>query len=463
MGGKYRSVYAFGGKPAHTFNHELATSALEDRRVKLATWNCTAVGIAILLMSGSLHAQTPESLPAPARAGAKSWRQSGPAGPEVNTWSDYGNETKFASSDAGYEGQIVMEGAEFVDHSAMHEDGPAYPYSSGYWWRNGCWYAASDFVVWHRTRPFGQVLGFDASFPIQDLINAPPQLNKNGSSMGVEPGNRTTLGYMLMRDIDNRDHSIEATYLGFNPWSTQDGLESDLPRQLFTQLDFAAPGFNAADFYSTYYESQFHSLELNYRIRNRPGRDRMIMGPDGFWSRQIVPGRTQSLILGLRGLTIDEEWQWLSGRNGVSAETFSGNMDITTDNNLLGVQIGGDCLDVHEGWYWGVRGSAGVYCNFAEGSYQLDGRDTQSDSVFIDNRAHNQSSAFMGELSFMFGIELTDRITLRTSYDLALVGGLAIAPDQVSFDTYLADRTPALNEGGQIFYNGLSVGLEAYW
>jgi hypothetical protein len=93
----------------------------------------------------------------------------------------------------------------------------------------------------------------------------------------------------------------------------------------------------------------------------------------------------------------------------------------------------------------------------------LNSRDSQSGDVLIDSMAHSQSSAFMGELSFMFGWELTDRITLRFAYDLALVGGLVIAPDQVSFDNYLADRNPSLNEGGQIFYNGLSVGLEAYW
>jgi hypothetical protein len=231
---------------------------------------------------------------------------------------------------------------------------------------------------------------------------------------------------------------------------------------LFTQLDFNAPGFNGADFYDEFYQSQFHSVELNYRIRNRPQRDRMVMGSDGFWSRQLVPGRTQSYLVGLRGITVDERWQWLSGRDGISPEVFGGNMLINSDNNLLGVQMGGDCTDVHENWYWGVRGAAGVYVNFAEGKYFLNATDNV-ETRLVNSQAHNQSCAFMGELSFMFGWELTDRITLRTSYDLALIGGLVEASDQVSFDKYLAARVPSLNEGGQIFYNGLSVGLEAYW
>ncbi len=429
--------------------------------MKLATWNYTAVGTVLLLMAGTLRAQSPQSMRESAQPHSNNWRQNGPTRPEVNYWADPQNQQSMRPEDS-----IVMEGDEFVEHDSMMEDGPAYPFTSGNWWHNGCWYAASDFVVWHRTRPFGLVLGFDDSFepPVETIVFFPiPELNKNQTSLGVEPGNRTTIGYMLMRDLDNRDHSIEATYLGFNEWEGHAGLISNEPRMLLTQLDFGAPGYNAADFYDIFYQSQFHSVEINYRIRNRPGRDRMIMGPDGFWSRQIVPGRTQSLILGLRGITVDERWQWLSGRNGVSSDVFSGDMLINTDNNLLGVQMGGDCTDVHEGWYWGVRGTAGVYCNFAEGQYRLRAIDTQIDSRFLDTSAHNQSCAFLGELSFMFGWEMTEHITLRVSYDLALVGGLALASDQVSFDKYLASRVPSLNEGGQIFYNGLSVGLEAYW
>ncbi|MCC7084537.1 MAG: hypothetical protein IT427_05980 [Pirellulales bacterium] len=290
-----------------------------------------------------------------------------------------------------------------------------------------------------------------------------PQLNKAGQTFGLEPGNRTTIGYLLMRDLDNRDHSIEATYLGFNAWTTHDGLISKRPRQLFTELDFTAPGFNGADSYDTAQQSQVHSVEFNYRIRNRPGRDRMIMGSDGFWSRQLSPGPTQSLLVGIRGLSVDERWQWLAARNGVSPDVYSGDMLINTDNNLLGVQIGGDFIGVHEAFYWGVRGTAGIYCDFAKGTYHYAGIDTAETNRFIDGQAQSQVAAFFGELSFMAGINLTDHLAVRASMDMALAGGLALAPDQASFTSYLTTRAPNLNDGGQIFFSGFSVGLEAYW
>ena len=45
----------------------------------------------------------------------------------------------------------------------------------------------------------------------------------------------------------------------------------------------------------------------------------------------------------------------------------------------------------------------------------------------------------------------------------AAVGGLAMAPDQVSFFGLMSATPPTMNTGGHIFYNGIGVGLEAYW
>jgi hypothetical protein len=63
----------------------------------------------------------------------------------------------------------------------------------------------------------------------------------------------------------------------------------------------------------------------------------------------------------------------------------------------------------------------------------------------------------------MLGYNVNDHLLLHTGWDMALLGGIAMAPDQVSFNTYLANATPVLNTGGVIFYTGLSLGLEAYW
>ena len=268
---------------------------------------------------------------------------------------------------------------------------------------------------------------------------------------------------MLDRDLDNRDHSIEFTYLGFGNWSGKAGLKSQLPQSLIATEDQTFGGWTDADTYETFYRSNFNSMELDYRVRNRPGRDRMIMGPDGFWSQQISPGRTQSFIMGLRGISEQEFFRWLSRRDNVNFDTFGGDMQIDSKNWLLGAQIGGDCLDVHESWYWGIRGDAGIYCNFSDGAYRRLVNDDTTPEPFLSSHATGQTAAFYGELSFLLGHDITDHLMIHASWDLAFLGGVSLAPDMASFHTWLANPQPFLNTGGQIFYTGLSVGFDAYW
>jgi hypothetical protein len=441
--------------------------------VKLAAWQRLAIGVAMLLATGSLHAATPENLPEPIRRPA-SVLQQGPAQRSAQQqsatttqndfWSDFGNQgqSSFVSQPDMDAPPSMGFGPAPTQNDPRVNEPCAYPYSSGQWWRNGCWYGGFDFVVWNRTQPFSRVLGFDAT-AVGVFFN--DDLNKHGNQLPVEAGARGTLGYFLDRDIDNRDHSFEFTYLGFNNWEGVDGLISENPQQLFVPDDPSFPGFNAADTYATFYRSSFQSMEVNYRIRNRPERDRMVMGPDGFWSRQEKMGCTQSLFVGLRGISEQERYLWLSRRNQVAAEDFGGENLVNTKNWLLGFQVGGDFMQTHETWYWGVKGDAGIYCNFTSGTEHIVGIDPAATggNRLIDASASNQTAAFFGELTFMAGYNINDHFIVHAGWDLGLLGGLAVAPDNVSFDTYMSDKNPFLNTGSQIFYTGLSLGFECYW
>jgi hypothetical protein len=427
--------------------------------VKLAAWQQMAIGGALILMAGSLRAAQPEALPEPIRKPSV-WQPSQP--PQNDYWSDFGHQNAQPQYASQHEVEPPMMGSlgdNFPCDPRVDEPN-AYPYSSGQWWRNGCWYGGLDFVVWNRTQPFGRVLGFDAT-AVGEFFN--DDLNKHGNQLPVSPGARGTLGYFLARDIDNRDHSVEFTYLGFNNWEGVDGLISEDPQSLRVPEAPNYGGFNFSDSYATFYRSSFHSMEVNYRVRNRPERDRMIMGPDGFWSRQQKMGCTQSFLVGLRGISEQERWLWQSRRDGVDASVFSGDYLVNTKNYLLGFQIGGDFMQNHETWYWGVKGNAGIYCNFSDGFARISVVDPQSPEPLVQTTATQNAAAFYGELTFMLGYNINDHFIIHAGWDLALLGGLAVAPDQVSFDTYLADKNPFLNTGSQIFYTGLSLGFECYW
>ncbi|HEY2882029.1 MAG TPA: hypothetical protein VGJ15_06335, partial [Pirellulales bacterium] len=128
---------------------------LGDGGVKLAVWQ-SMIGVVLLLATSSLLAATPETLPEPKSAGSYSYDdEQAPSGHVFEGLTSDNPSKVFDERQAFHHdanGDNDMEGNE-----------AAFPYTSSYWWRNGCWYGDFDFVVWNRTRPFGRVLGIDAS------------------------------------------------------------------------------------------------------------------------------------------------------------------------------------------------------------------------------------------------------------------------------------------------------------
>ena len=273
--------------------------------MKFAAWHLTAIGTVLLTTAGSLFAQTPEALPAPSPLSKSSVLSR-----STGSYNEINSDDQFASN----MGQAVHDGG-FVPDGNVEGDGPCpprvFPYSTSSWWREGCWYGSFDFVVWNRLQPGEKILGVD---PQGALIENNRRLNKHGNPLPLEPGGRGTLGYFLNRDIDNRDHMIEVTYLGFNNWEGTDSLIAATPQTLRAIESPNFGGFNFSDTYTTSLRSSLQTFEINYRIRNRPGRDRMIMGPDGMWSQQLTPGRTQSMLFGFRALSEEENFHWISLR-----------------------------------------------------------------------------------------------------------------------------------------------------
>jgi hypothetical protein len=427
--------------------------------VKLAAWHLTAVGGALLFAAGSLRAQTPESLPEPTDKSSTIFQQSAPP---LENWLD--PQHTETPSNTVTQNQPAEEAAP--------DTGPnVFPASSGYWWRNGCWYGDFDFVVWNRSRPHNNdTFGVEVAISSSGNTLTGNALDLRGDALPLEAGARGTLGYFLDRDLDNRDHSIEFTYLGFNNWESDNSLTAQAAGNGFTfalqplPANQLFPGFSDAQVYTENYRSDLQSLELDYRVRNRPGRDQMLMGPDGFWSQHLSTGRTESLFVGLRGISEEEQFRLLSS-SLTMIPGFNGSYQLNTKNHLLGFQVGGDCYDVHEGWYWGIKGDVGIYCNFTDGFANVVGNNPTAapSTLNIQNNATAQAAAFFGELSFVAGYDINDHLMIHAGWDLAQLGGLALAPDQVSFTTNLLSSTPFVRNNGQIFYNGLSVGLEAYW
>jgi hypothetical protein len=308
------------------------------------------------------------------------------------------------------------------------------------------------------------LIGIDVTNPNNLFFNY-------GGTAGVEPGMRLTVGRFIGRDWENRDHSIETTFLGINEYQTGQGIRSQTEGGLILLLDQKQGGVNGADVWISEHNSRFYSIETDLRLRHRPDKDRLVMAPDGTWTRQYTSSYMPSGLLGLRYVNLNEDYTFLSRSiaEGITRAEFGADYDIETQNDLIGLQVGGDFINQRERWYWGVRGKAGAYVNFAEqdtvaqfNDLRAPGPDAPGDpSIDIAPRVEHASranAAFMGELSLMAAYNFTPNFTARASYDFMWLAGVALAPDQFTFS-----ETARLTLDGVIIYQALSVGLEIVW
>lgn len=334
-----------------------------------------------------------------------------------------------------------------LDDAALAEM-PAEPWSSGSWFFSGERYAEVDFLVFERARPKRR-----RDVIATDLNNTARVLQPYSVTFGDEAGVRATLGQHLYRDYLNRDHSVEFTFTGINQFQIDDGIRGSAANSLVTTNII---GLNASDTVTYNHNSNYLSYEANYRIRTRLERDRMLMGPDGSWTRQYTHGHVMSIFVGLRHVTFDEEFLISGRQTNVLESTYGGDYRVHTENDLLGVQIGGEMRSQYETWSWGVLGKAGAYVNFSEVNTLV----TSATVPIYAVAPALQDSAFVGEFSLFGAYNLSPNWTLRTSFDLIGLAGVAQAPYNVDFTL---SPVPDVNNHGFVMLIGMSFGMEVVW
>ena len=66
----------------------------------------------------------------------------------------------------------------------------------------------------------------------------------------------------------------------------------------------------------------------------------------------------------------------------------------------------------------------------------------------------------IGEVGFEATYKFRPNLVGRAAYDFTWVSGVALAPEQLQFDTQPANR---INANGLALFNGLTLGLEWLW
>jgi hypothetical protein len=335
-------------------------------------------------------------------------------------------------------------------------DSPAPSVSSGDWLRNGRWYTEQSAVYMTRQANVKNDvrLAFD---PINPLNPAEVSLDL-ALDPGYQPGLRSTIGRYLGRDIRNRDHSVEFTFLGLMHWQEFQSLTANSQLGLFQLIDPLAdvPVYEGSDEQAFDQVSDFNSYELNYRIDRRLGRDRMVYTRDSCWVREATPSLLCSVFAGLRVAIVNERINWTA-----SNELGNGSYRVITHNNMVGPQFGGDLMWEQTYWRAGVRATVGSLVNWASQSSTVRILDPNGDplSPNRDEFAKLHTLSFVGGLNFLGEYRFRPNFGVRASYDLLWATDLALAQNQF---TFFPSTPPEISASHSLFFQGVSLGVEWY-
>jgi hypothetical protein len=287
-------------------------------------------------------------------------------------------------------------------------------------------------------------LGLDVfgttGFPNDDI----PLITTETLDLEQRAGPRVIFGVPVTMDT-----FVEATYF-FNQNGQSQGAEGfddlDVPFRPFSPPLLptdSTDSFDNADLAIAHYDSRLHNAEVGIR----------------HWVSDRL-----SVLVGARYFHLDEQFQLLTFdgvlNNIAEFNHTHGRYEITTDNEMVGGQIGGNLIVLAlfgNRVVFDIGGKAGVLANFARTDQLVT---DVSDTVILRN-SHDEDDdvAFIGEVSATATIRITDCIAVRGGFFGMWLNGVAVAPDQADFSP-AASGNPDIDDNGDVFYQGGFVGVE---
>jgi hypothetical protein len=284
--------------------------------------------------------------------------------------------------------------------------------------------------------------------------SGPVALTTGAFDADFKPAGRFLLGRTLGECLQ-----IEGSYLGVprtesnaavrdssvNALGTAGNLYSPFS---FFGTDAPIPGLDYNNFAQIRFTSSFQSVELNVR-RQLPMT----------WERL-----TSSILFGVRYMSIPEEFEYMTLSN-VPAPGGSANLAlVSTDNQLIGPQIGAKFDFYIENRWWVNVEIKGAVLNNRSGqstSYQhIDGAGTES---YLNSRREDHT-AFLGDLSVTGVYRWSPHFTTRLGYQAMWIRELALASDNLSTNIDILTLGPAvLNHSSRTVYHGPFAGIVVSW
>jgi hypothetical protein len=276
------------------------------------------------------------------------------------------------------------------------------------------WTFEGDALFMQRARPGSSVLMFDTANPTNTL-------NANELSFDFEPGWEVS----ARRECD--DVGLGIRFMSIAGWDAGSTLTVAAPPSLIqinNSLPLSMPGVTLL---TASYSSDLLGFEFN---RRRRAND---------WL---------TILAGFRYLELDERFH-AEADAAVVASTY----ETVTTNRLYGGQLGAKAnLWCRDRLTLEALGKVGVYHNDGSQFSRFDTGVVAATAADASERA-----AFVGELNVAGSYCLSDRLSLRVSYDLLWIESVVLATDQIPITNFALGN--GITDGG-VFYHGATAGLE---
>ncbi len=290
-----------------------------------------------------------------------------------------------------------------------------------------------------------------------DLTDEDPAqvaLSTRNLDFPYQGGGEALIGYLIVPT-----YYLEFSYFGVNSWDELAAVRDDTPNaiggtgSLFSPFgDFGQDPlieFDYNHFASLGYESRLNNFELNLR-HDLP----------------MPPIRLNtSFLFGGVSMLIDEDLRYVTEANVPNPLGGRNQIDTSTDNRLLGLQVGGLFQFHIEPRWWIDFRAEGAIC---QNKISLDSVYTNVDEVgntatYITAREASQT-AFVGDLALSLICDYSQYFTARIGYRALWMTGLALAAENFPSDPGLLKLgPPKVVDDGEVVYHGPHVGITVRW
>jgi hypothetical protein len=328
------------------------------------------------------------------------------------------------------------------------------------------WTFRAEAIGLHRSTGSNNTIGQLQDFSIPPVPLAFLTLDEAGA-----PGMQLGMKFQLAYQIDEMV-SWETIYYGIQSWSTSQTLFTDFDPATGIQTNVAFSPFLQFNqtppfsFFDTSVGYNYNSTLYNFEVNNR----------HTFKGNQLWTAI--DTLRGFRLINFNDKLNI----NGF--DTFTGmneNVDTNTRNYLVGGQIGAEVRHHWDKFRVGLESKAGGFVNFINrhntnfnsGSATGFFAPATVPTGFLFYDTTRSETGVAGVLDFLASgtWQLTPRFSLRGGYQLLLISGLALSPDQLfsaaGLSTGAPDAATRVNQPiahqGTIFIHGPTGGLELKW